>query len=82
MVVSQQTTELLSTLNIAYVATDFIPGVDDLIIEPLVIVSFVIMEEISVHGVAKHFFAEEYHFVQGFKLEGTEKTLQVRIQVG
>ena len=69
-------------MNIAYVATNFIPGADEQIAEPLMIAFLVIVEEISVHGVVKHLFAEEYHPVQGFTLQGTEKMLQVRIQVG
>jgi hypothetical protein len=37
-------------LNIAFVATDFVPGLDDQIMEPLMIAFFVVMVEISAWG--------------------------------
>jgi len=36
-------------LNVAFIATDFLPGLDDLISESLVIAFFVVMVEIGVH---------------------------------
>ena len=50
IVVSQQAAETLATLNIAFIATNFVPGLDDQIIEPLMIAFLVVMVEISVHS--------------------------------
>ena len=61
IVVSQQATEPLPAHNVAFVATDFVPRLDDLIVEPLVIAFFVVVVQIRVHGATQGLFAEEDH---------------------
>ena len=61
VVVPQQTTESLATLNVTISEADFVPGVDYLVVEPLMIaLDMVVFQELP-DGGTQHLLPEEDH---------------------
>ncbi len=61
MVVSQQTAEALTALDLTLALTNFFIRLDDLVAKTLVISFLVIMKKELANGAAEHVLAEEDH---------------------
>ena len=61
MVVSQQTAEALTALDLTVALTNFFIRLDDLVIKALMISFLVIMKQELANGAAEHVLTEEDH---------------------
>ena len=79
MVVLQKAAESLLTFDVSTRLPNFLPRLDDLVAEPLVVSFSMEMTQVSVDGSSQRRLAEEDHSLQAFGLERAEKPLEVWI---
>src|SRR5262249_44350077 len=82
IVVPQQAAQMLATLDFSHVTADFLPRLDQSIVQPLVIAFFMIMADVRTDRPAQHGLAKENHPVQTLFAETSPESLQLGIEIG
>ena len=63
IIISQHPAQPFATFDVAYHLPDLISGIDDLVVESLVISLFVVMSKILANRVSQHVLTEEDHAI-------------------
>ena len=82
VVVSQHSAEPLAAGDLAVVSTDLLTGLNQFVVQSLVVALAMEMFEEGRHGFAQRVLTKENHPVEGFLLKGSVEPLQMGVQIG
>ena len=82
VVILQHAAQALAALNGSGLLANLGAGLQNLVVQPLMRSLAVIMNQETLHGVPQSRLTEKDHALKGFRLQGSEKSLEVRITIG